>query len=104
MNQKRGLVATAQNKSQKAQQQKQNRQKVAQAVKQKFSARPTKNGGGGAGKLKISFNPQNLKKTTDKTVSAQIAGAMSRSGGFGGKNNNSNKSPAKNQKARVVKH
>lgn len=108
MNEKRGLVAPVQNKNQKAQQSKQNREKVAQQVKQKFGAprRNNNGGGGGAGKLKISFNPQNLKKTTDKTVSAQIAGAMARSGGFGGKNNNyNNKSPKKQvSKPKIVKH
>lgn len=51
----------------------------------------------GQGKLKISFNPGSLKSTTDKTVSAQIFGAMSRGKGFGGSapNNQNNKKATK---------
>lgn len=66
------------------------RAKVNKQVKQKMgntasaTARPRAAAARGAGKLKISFNPGELKKTTDKTVSAQIFGAMSRAKGFGG--------------------
>ena len=61
----------------------------------------------GQGKLKISFNPGSLKSTTDKTVSAQIFGAMSRGKNFGGNgptnNNNNNNNNNKNNNKKPTK-